>query len=73
MPVFGTISQDKFQRVQFHYIAFQDADGRKHNGVLDDLDEIKKSIQKRLISISMQPHKFTKIQGDYVGNKIHAN
>ncbi|GEM_PF-1537350 len=70
LAISASKEQEKFQRIQFHYLAFQDSDGYKHNGILEDINEIKQGIQQRLANITIQPHQFSKIQGDYVGNRI---
>jgi len=70
LAIAASKEQEKFQRVQFHYLTYKDSDGYKHSGVLDDIDEIKKGIQIRLASIAIQPREFSQIKGDYVGNKI---
>ena len=38
--------QAKNIRVQFHYTAFRDSNGKLHNGLLEDIAEIKKVLKK---------------------------
>jgi len=57
-------------RSQFHYIAFRDADGKLHNGLLEDINEIKLGIKARLGQTIIGPHNFQAIKGDYINHDI---
>jgi RAQPRD family integrative conjugative element protein len=57
--------EDKFQRVRFHYTSFKDSNGRSHNGVLEDIIELKANLHGRLVILAKQPNHFKPIIGDY--------
>jgi len=59
-------SQPKNQRVSFHYLAWQDANGDKHNGLLEDIQAIKKGIEERLDAVAIEPRVIAPIGGDYL-------
>lgn len=60
-------------RFRFHYIAYQGQDGKKHNGLLEDLNEIERGIAARLNNTTSEAHLFPPIQGDYTdGEKAHG-
>ena len=40
--------QSKTARVQFHYTSYQDAQGQQHNGVWEDLQEIRAGIEEKI-------------------------
>jgi RAQPRD family integrative conjugative element protein len=58
--------QDKSSRVQFHYVAYLDYTGKVHNGLLEDINEIKSGIQDKLNQTGSEPHHFQAIKGDYL-------
>lgn len=55
-------------RLQFHYTAYYD-DGKKHNGLLEDINEIEQGIKEKLSQSSMEPHRFIPIKGDYISHE----
>ena len=62
--------EPKNTRTQFHYIAYRDADGKLHNGLLEDINEIKLGIKARLGQATIEPHNFQAIKGDYINHDI---
>jgi RAQPRD family integrative conjugative element protein len=56
-------------RVKFHYLSYQDANGKPHNGLLEDINEIEKGIRENLNQASSQPRHFQAIRGDYLDTK----
>jgi RAQPRD family integrative conjugative element protein len=61
--------QEKNSRLQFHYIAYRDYNGNLHNGLLEDINEIKKGIQDKLKETASEPRIFQAIKGDYLNLK----
>jgi RAQPRD family integrative conjugative element protein len=61
--------QAKNSRVQFHYIAYRDSNGNLHNGLLEDINEIKNGIQDKLNKTEAEPRTFQAIKGDYLNLK----
>lgn len=55
-------------RIMFHYTAYKDTANVLHNGLLEDINEIEKGIKDKLNQISIEPHRFTIIKGDYNGD-----
>jgi hypothetical protein len=58
--------QPKNQRLQFHYTAWRDAKGNQHNGLLEDMQEIKKGVEEKLHALSIEPRVVAPIHGDYL-------
>lgn len=54
------------QRIQFHYSRYKDSRGQVHNGLLEDVQAIKKGIEAQLNSTTVEPRTFQPIQGDYL-------
>lgn len=61
--------QPKNNRFHFHYFSYQDSLGTKHNGLLEDINEIEQGIKERLNTIPSEPHIFKQISGDYIDIK----
>jgi RAQPRD family integrative conjugative element protein len=61
--------QPKDNRFHFHYFSYKDNSGTKHNGLLEDINEIEKGIKERLNTIPSEPHTFKQISGDYIDTK----
>lgn len=59
-------AQPQNQRMTFHYSAWKDTNGKKHNGLLEDTQLIKKAIEEKLNTVSIEPRVIAEIQGDYV-------
>lgn len=62
-------AQIKDARILFHYTSYHDAEGIKHNGLLEDINEIKKGIQEKLNQTAPEPRHFQAIKGDYLDLK----
>jgi RAQPRD family integrative conjugative element protein len=62
-------AQPKNQRISFHYSVWHDAKGQKQNGLLEDIQEIKRGIEEKLNAISIEPRAVTPIRGDYLGQE----
>lgn len=60
--------QPKSNRIQFHYIAYRDANGKSQNGLLEDINEIEKGIREKLHHTSTEPRIVTAIKGDYINH-----
>ena len=58
-------AQSPTARVQFHYTAYVDTEGRPHNGVWEDLQLIREGIQEQLDQSSVEPRVVEPISGDY--------
>jgi RAQPRD family integrative conjugative element protein len=59
-------AQPKNQRTRFHYRAWQDAQGQKHNGLLEDVQTIKKGVEEKLNVVSIEPRAVVPVRGDYL-------
>lgn len=57
--------QPKENRIQFHYTRYRDVNGKIHNGLIEDINEIENGIKEK-ISQPSAPHTFNPIRGDYV-------
>lgn len=57
-------AQDKTARVQFHYTGYQDASGQHHNGVWEDLQQIRSGIQAQLNSTEVEPRSLPPLDED---------
>ena len=58
-------------RIQFHYTAYRDQEGKLHNGVLEDLRFIRAGIEEQLSGPGVEPRIVMPIQGDYLAD--HTN
>lgn len=58
--------QPKSNRIQFHYTAYKDANGKVHNGLLEDINEIEKGIHEKLHRTPKEPRVVAAIKGDYI-------
>jgi RAQPRD family integrative conjugative element protein len=58
--------QNKNSRLQFHYMAYRDFNGKLQNGLLEDINEIKNGIQDKLNDSGNEPRHFQAIKGDYL-------
>lgn len=66
--------QDLTARTQFHYYGYRDSNGILHNGLFEDINEIKKGIQEKLSQNSIEPRNFQKIKGDYLNlSTVHVS
>jgi RAQPRD family integrative conjugative element protein len=57
--------QDKNSRIKFHYKSYRESNGVIHNGLLEDINEIKKGIFEKLNQTIGEPRNFQAIKGDY--------
>lgn len=64
--------QPRNQRVMFHYSAWRDPAGRVHNGLLEDVQSIKKGIEEKLNTVSVEPRVVQPIRGDYLGQTMDS-
>lgn len=55
-------------RMQFHYTKYRDAQGKLHNGLLEDVNAIKKGIEQKLNQTSIEPRTVAPVKGDYLNN-----
>lgn len=62
-------TQNKTARIQFHYHAFQDASGQRHNGVWEDLQQIRFGIQAQLNSTAVEPRLLPPLDEDELAEK----
>lgn len=53
-------------RIQFHYSQYKDAHGQLHNGLLEDVQAMKKGIEQALNQTSIEPRTVAPIKGDYI-------
>jgi RAQPRD family integrative conjugative element protein len=60
---------EKYTRTKFHYLSYRDVSGVRHNGLLEDVNAIKKGIQAKLNQTVSEPRHFQKINGDYINFK----
>lgn len=58
--------QPRNARIQFHYSAYQDANGQAHNGLLEDRQTIKQGIEEKLDTVTVEPRVIQPIRGDYL-------
>ncbi len=61
-------AQPKNQRISFHYTTWLDANHKKHNGLLEDIQEIKHGVEEKLNTTSIEPRAIAAIGGDYLKN-----
>ena len=61
--------QPKNNRFHFHYFAYQNSDGIKQNGLLEDINEIEQGIKARLNTLPTEPHMFKQLSGDYIDGR----
>lgn len=59
-------------RVSFHYTKYQDSQGHWHNGLLEDIQTIRRGIQEQLSSVSVEPRSITPLNGDYLNDSDHG-
>ena len=57
--------QSKTARIQFHYSAYRDAAGQRHNGVKEDLQLIRAGIAAQLEHSEIEPRGVPPLSGDY--------
>jgi RAQPRD family integrative conjugative element protein len=60
--------QQKNSRFQFRYTAFVNSNGKLQNGLLEDINELKKGIQARLNQKEVESQRFEPIKGDYISH-----
>lgn len=58
-------AQSQTARVQFHYTVYVDAEGKRHNGLSEDLQLIRTGIQEQLDHAPREPRAMEPISGDY--------
>lgn len=58
--------QSPADRIQFHYTAYRDLNGQKHNGILEDLKLIRAGIDEKLSGNDAQPRMIEPIEADYL-------
>ena len=58
--------QDKRERHQVHFYSWTDKDGNKHNGLYEDLNDIKKSLEQVIDAEKYDPEFVEPIKNDYV-------
>lgn len=59
--------QDKAARVQFHFNSWVDANGVKHDGLKDNLLEIRAALVNQINQSNLTPKQIAPMNGDYVG------
>ena len=57
--------QPKNLRVQFHYTAWRDDKGQLHNGLLEDINDIKAGIRQKLNDATIESRVINPVLGDY--------
>lgn len=62
--------QSKTVRNQFHYTAYQDAQGQWHPGVWEDLQKVRAGIEEKLDNTTVEARTPEPIEGDYM-DSIH--
>ncbi len=66
--------QEPKARIKFHYTFYRDFNGITHNGLLEDIHEIKKGIQEKLNQKIGEPRNFQAIKGDFLdSNKVKSD
>ena len=58
--------QDKTARVQFHFNSWVDANGVKHDGLKDNLLEIRTALVNQINQSNLTPKRIAPMNGDYV-------
>lgn len=61
--------QPKNLRIQFHYTKFVDGRGQSHNGLLEDVQAMRKGIEDQLNHERHEPRFVVPITGDYTIEK----
>lgn len=61
--------QIKYTRIKFHYTFYDDANGVRHNGLLEDIQAVQQGIQEKLNQTSIEPRHFEAIKGDYLDHE----
>tara|TARA_R110002167_G_scaffold93474_7_gene250490 strand:- start:3685 stop:4029 length:345 start_codon:yes stop_codon:yes gene_type:complete len=59
--------QDPHQRVMFHFDSWTDANGKRHNGLRQDINQIESGVVTGINRASVEPRRFRPINGDYIG------
>lgn len=65
--------QPKNLRVQFHYTAWRDNKGQLHNGLLEDINDIKAGIRQKLNDPSSESRAINPVLGDYLDKNKSAS
>lgn len=60
-------------RIQFHYTKYRDAQGKMHNGLLEDVNAIKQGIIEKINQTPVEPRVVNPIKGDYLDKASGAN
>jgi hypothetical protein len=61
--------QERNARIKFHYTAYLDSNGKSHNGLLEDINELREGIKEKLTQPISEPRNFQSIKGDYLDMK----
>jgi RAQPRD family integrative conjugative element protein len=69
LVVSASKEQDRNARIKFHYTTYRDSNGKIHNGLLEDINELRKGIQEKLTQPISEPRYFQSIKGDYLDMK----
>lgn len=67
------IYQNKNKRVQLHLTSFKGVDGQPHNGLSEDLNEIKQGIVAYLNKPAIEPKKIMPLENDFVDARLLGN
>jgi hypothetical protein len=59
--------QDKTARVQFHFDAWRDANGARHDGFRQSLLKVRLALVNQINQSNLTPKTIAPINGDYVG------
>ncbi len=65
-------AQPRNQRVTFHYTAWNDNEGHRHNGLLEDINAIQSGIAEKLNGIASEPRTIQPLNGDYLDSRNKA-
>jgi hypothetical protein len=60
------LQQPKGQRFEFHFSQFEGSDGERHNGLKEDLFEIRQALIDQINNPSVDPYHITALNNDFV-------
>ena len=58
--------QPQNPRVNVHFDRFQDADGKWHNGLRQDVDDIEQSLKQIVNQAGIEPRRYSSMKDDFI-------
>ena len=60
--------QPKNPRIKIHFDSWRDAQGKKHNGLRQDIEQIQQALITTINKQSIEPRSYTPIANDFTGD-----